>query len=105
MTINLIWSIALASIGILGIYLAGNKSRWGWAIGFSAQALWIIFAIVTAQYGFILSAFAYGIVYGRNWAKWRATNKPAQIVIRNPHDITPERAAWLLNRARSAGYR
>ena len=69
---NLIWSIALAAIGILGIYMAGNKSKFGWAVSFSAQALWFIFAIVTAQYGFILSALAYGWVYGRNYLRWRA---------------------------------
>lgn len=68
---NLIWSIALAAVGILGIYLAGNKSRFGWAVSFGAQALWIAFAIVTAQYGFILSALAYGWVYGRNYLRWR----------------------------------
>lgn len=69
---NLIWSISLAAIGILGIYLAGNKSRWGWALGFGAQLLWAVFAVVTGQYGFILSAAAYGFVYGRNYLRWRA---------------------------------
>jgi hypothetical protein len=71
MTNNLLWSISLAAIGILGIYLAGNKSPLGWAVSFSAQAMWIVFAIVTAQYGFILSALAYGWVYGRNYLRWR----------------------------------
>ena len=70
---NLIWSISLAAIGILGIYLAGNKSQWGWALGFGAQLLWAVFAVVTGQYGFILSAVAYGIVYGRNWGKWHVS--------------------------------
>jgi len=70
---NLIWSISLAAIGILGIYLAGNKSRWGWALGFGAQVLWAVFAVVTGQYGFILSAIAYGIVYGRNFSKWHVS--------------------------------
>lgn len=69
---NLIWSIVLAGIGILGIYLAGNKSRIGWAVSFGAQALWFTFAIVTTQYGFMLSAVAYGWVYGRNYLRWRA---------------------------------
>lgn len=72
---NLIWSIALAAIGILGIYLAGNKSKFGWAVSFGAQALWLIFALVTTQYGFILSALAYGWVYGRNFLRWRAEQK------------------------------
>jgi hypothetical protein len=71
MTANLIWSIALAGVGILGIYLAGSKNIWGWAVSFGAQAAWVAFALVTAQYGFILSALAYGWVYGRNFLRWR----------------------------------
>ena len=68
---NLVWSFALAGIGILGIYLAGRKNLLGWALGVSAQVLWIVFAVVTQQWGFILSALAYGWVYGRNFIKWR----------------------------------
>lgn len=64
------WSIALAAVGILGIYLAGRKNLWGWAVGVGAQLLWIVYAIVTGQWGFILSALAYGWVYGLNWWRW-----------------------------------
>lgn len=71
MTGNLVWSIVLAAVGILGLYLAGSRNVWGWLVSFGAQALWLIFAIVTKQYGFILSALAYGWVYGRNYLKWR----------------------------------
>lgn len=67
---NMAWSISLALIGIVGLYIAGRKSHWGWFIGLIAQALWIVFAITTGQYGFILSAIAYGWVYGTNWLKW-----------------------------------
>lgn len=69
--LNLIWSIVLAAVGILGLYLAGSKNKLGWAVSFGAQLLWFIFAIVTAQYGFILSAVAYGFVYARNYMRWR----------------------------------
>lgn len=72
---NLVWSIILASVGILGIYLAGSKNLWGWAVSFSAQAAWMVFAITTKQYGFILSALAYGWVYSRNYLKWRSDQR------------------------------
>lgn len=68
---NLIWSVALAGVGILGIYLAGSKNLFGWLVSFAAQGAWVIFALVTGQYGFILSALAYGWVYGRNFLRWR----------------------------------
>lgn len=76
---NLWWSIALAVIGILGIWLAGRKNRVGWAIGVGAQVLWIVYAVVTRQWGFIASALAYGSVYGLNWWRWsKARNAKAE---------------------------
>ena len=77
---NLIWSISLAAVGILGIYMAGNKSPLGWAVSFGAQLLWVVFAIVTGQLGFILSAVAYGTIYGRNYLRWRKDQREADDV-------------------------
>lgn len=70
MTEGAVWSFVLAAVGILGIWLAGRKNLGGWALGVFAQVLWIIFAVVTQQWGFIVSALAYGAVYGWNWWKW-----------------------------------
>lgn len=82
--VNLVWSIALAAVGIIGIWLAGNKSWTGWALGLGAQALWVVFALVTTQYGFILSALAYGFVYGRNLYRWRKTRTVKVKVVADP---------------------
>lgn len=79
MTGNLIWSIVLAAVGILGLYLAGSKNLWGWVISLAAQVLWIIFALVTGQYGFILSAVAYGWVYARNYIRWRRDQQAKEV--------------------------
>ena len=75
---NQVWSYALAAVGILGIYLAGRRSLWGWAVGVAAQVLWIAFAVATSQYGFIISALAYGAVYGRNWRCWARERRAEQ---------------------------
>lgn len=76
----MIWSLALAAVGVLGIYLSGNKNYWGWGIGLGAQALWVVYAVVTQQWGFIISALAYGWVYGKNFLSWRteATSRPRE---------------------------
>jgi nicotinamide riboside transporter PnuC len=68
---NIVWTISLALIGLIGLHIAGKKSQWGWCIGLCVQVLWIIFAIVSDQYGFILSALGYGFVNANNWRKWR----------------------------------
>jgi hypothetical protein len=71
------WSILLAAIGIIGLYISGSKNKLGWAIGFFAQALWAAFAVATHQYGFIASAFAYGYVYARNYYRWMMDERAA----------------------------
>jgi hypothetical protein len=66
------WSVLLAAVGVFGLWLAGRKNMWGWAVGASAQILWVVYALVSKQYGFLLSAFAYGWVYLMNLIKWRS---------------------------------
>lgn len=66
-----LWSWVLAAIGILGIYLAGKKNSIGWLIGVFAQLLWLAYAIASHQWGFLLTAFAYGGIYIKNWISWR----------------------------------
>ena len=69
------WSILLTAVGVLGLWVAGRRSAWGWAIGIAAQALWIAYAVATRQWGFIASALAYGWVYSRNFWSWRLADQ------------------------------
>lgn len=73
----------MAALGITGLWFAGNKSKWGWVIGISVQALWIPFAIITHQYGFIFSAVAYAAVNIRNLIKWKKESESNSNVSRN----------------------
>lgn len=74
-------------VGVSGLWIAGNKSTWGWIIGISAQALWITYAIMTAQWGFLFSAFVYGGVYIRNLIKWKRENESNSNISRNSGNL------------------
>lgn len=77
---NPYWSYLLTAVGVFGLWLAGRKNLWGWAVGLGAQGLWIAYAYFTDQPGFYLSALAYGSVYARNlhrWAKERREEREA----------------------------
>lgn len=65
------WSLLLTAVGLAGLWLAGQDNRWGWAVGLGAQLLWIAYAVTTSQWGFLLSAGAYGFVYARNLRRAR----------------------------------
>lgn len=70
------WSWILTAVGVFGLWLAGRKSPWGWAAGLGAQGLWLAYALTTAQYGFVVSVFAYGWVYLKNFRAWRRPVSP-----------------------------
>lgn len=69
------WSWCLAAIGITGLWLAGSGRKSGWVVGIAVQVLWIAYAVVTAQWGFIASALAYGTVNTRNLVRWMRKEK------------------------------
>ncbi|MFC0504275.1 hypothetical protein [Micromonospora costi] len=73
------WSWVLTGVGVFGLWLAGRRNPWGWAVGVGAQVLWVAYAVVTRQWGFLLGAFVYGPVYLGNFLRWRreATAVPA----------------------------
>ena len=64
------WSYLLAVIGVAGIYFVGRKTIWGWFVLLFNEVLWIAYAIITQQYGFIFSAIAYAIIYIRSYVHW-----------------------------------
>jgi hypothetical protein len=65
------WSWVLAVIGVAGIYFVGRKTIWGWLILCANEVLWITYAIITKQYGFIFSAIAYAAVYIKSFIHWK----------------------------------
>jgi hypothetical protein len=65
------WSYVLAVIGVAGIFFVGRKTVWGWLVLLFNEVLWIAYALITNQYGFILSAIAYAIVYIKSYSLWR----------------------------------
>lgn len=65
------WSWLLTFAGVTGLFIAGRKNYYGWAIGIGAQGLWITYAIATHQYGFIVASICYATVYANNLIKWK----------------------------------
>ena len=64
------WSYLLTAVGVFGLWVVGRKDRRGFMIGIGAQALWVGYAVATHQWGFIISAIAYGWVNIRNLRLW-----------------------------------
>jgi hypothetical protein len=71
------WSYLLTAGGVFGLWLAGRKNWWGWVVGLAMQLVWLSYAVITAQWGFIVSALAYGAVYAANLRRWIRPDKPS----------------------------
>jgi nicotinamide riboside transporter PnuC len=64
------WSWLLMIVGVTGLYFSGKQKWWGWLIGLLSEILWMIYAVVTEQYGFIVFALVYAIVFIKNAYSW-----------------------------------
>lgn len=65
-----LWSWLLAFSGVVGMWFVGKKRASAFFFLTVNEALWVIFALQTKQYGFIFMAVAYATVYMRNGIKW-----------------------------------
>lgn len=64
------WPWILTAVGLTGFVLAGRKVWWCWYVNLFCQLLWFIYAFTTEQYGFVLAAMVYTVVFMQNAAKW-----------------------------------
>lgn len=62
----------MSGLTILLTLMAGNKHRATWIVGIVSQSLWLVWIMLTGQWGFLpMSVFLVGI-YARNHLKWNA---------------------------------
>lgn len=73
---NIWWSVILTPLGLLGMYLSGRKLKAGWLLGLFTQVIWVLYAVATKQYPFILASLGYGSIYAKNYLAW-SRNPPA----------------------------
>ena len=51
----------LVSASILGTHLTSRNVPWGWLLLVSLQPMWVVYALATEQYGFIVGSIACGL--------------------------------------------
>ena len=61
----------MSSIGILMLWLMGNKSKWGPIIGIVNQVLWTTYAIGVREWGLLPGVVVPFFVHIRNLRKWQ----------------------------------
>lgn len=66
----MIWSFVLSGLGVVSLYLTGKRLRVGWAVGLFNSCLWVVYAITSGQYGFLMSTGVFIWVQTLNWIRW-----------------------------------
>lgn len=72
------WSWLLGILGVTALVCIGRYRWWGWWLAFVNECLWVVYAVVTKQWGFIFAALCYGSVnlyHGRKWRQYAKANK------------------------------
>ncbi len=65
-----LWSWLLAALNITSLWWSGH-SRNGWLMLAAIEPLWVVYALITGQSGFIASAAAFAAVGIRNYLRQR----------------------------------
>ncbi|MHB1000489.1 MAG: hypothetical protein ACYC27_14715 [Armatimonadota bacterium] len=63
-------SYVLSVVSLASMWLYGNRTIAGPISGLVIQALWLIYAIQSREYGFIVSVIGFTVVHYRNLRKW-----------------------------------
>ena len=74
----------LTAVGVTGFVLAGRKVWWAWHVNLACQGLWAAYALSTRQFGFLVSAAVYTVVFARNAARWTRERRLAEADSANP---------------------
>jgi len=55
----------------IGIYLIGNKQKYGFIIALFGNLIWVTLGIWVQSIGLIFANFVIVVLYTRNYIKWR----------------------------------
>jgi hypothetical protein len=58
--------LVLTTVSAVGLWGTAGGRRWGWALNLAGQPLWLAYALVTRQIGFVASAVGFSVVFARN---------------------------------------
>ncbi len=61
------WTWVLTGVQVLALWAAGRGKWWAWLLGAGVQPVWIVYALCTAQLGFVPGCLVSAAVQVRNY--------------------------------------
>jgi len=66
--IALSWLLSAMTCAML--WSMGNRSKWGPRIGLASQPLWIVYCVLSKQWGLLPGVLIYTVIQLRNLLRW-----------------------------------
>ena len=63
------WAWLLTALQVLALWAAGRHRSWGWLLGAAVQPVWITYALLTGQVGFIPGCAVSAAVQARSFLR------------------------------------
>lgn len=63
----------MSVITIYMTYIAGNRNAFAWVLGLGNQAFWLIWIVVSKNWGLLPMCLTLSVLYIRNYYKWIKT--------------------------------
>ncbi|NEE01828.1 hypothetical protein [Phytoactinopolyspora halotolerans] len=81
----LYWAWILTGLQVLAMWAAGRQKWWGWLLGACVQPVWIVYAILTGQLGFVPGCLVSAVVQLQNFLSERDASAAARHVLNSDH--------------------
>ena len=65
----LYWAWILTGLQVVALWAAGRRQWWAWLLGAGVQPVWIIYAILTGQVGFVPGCLISAVVQVHNFLR------------------------------------
>lgn len=70
-----IWAWIAGIASVIAVFFMGRKYWWAPIFGFICQGFWFLYIFIDKQYGLLICAVAYAIIYFVNIFKWAKERK------------------------------
>jgi hypothetical protein len=70
----LYWAWILTGLQVVALWAAGRRQWWAWLLGSGVQPVWIVYALVTGQVGFIPGCLISAAVQLHNFLRVRVVS-------------------------------
>ena len=66
----LLLSFIAPAVTALGLWFIGNKKKYGFLVGISAEVFWMLLGWFSEAYGLVFWSLIFTFLYLRNYLKW-----------------------------------